>query len=232
MAPFLIDMENITEYIPLTVLTRNASTVIATAMDRDVTAIAIQNLTGYKDGKDFSLKFTMNLDPGSSQNNGKHVTGVIDKHVIGNDFRSDLSADASAKAYTINTNDSAGSMVIFFEEHRAGFLNRDSIQLAGNTTYYYEWDKVGSAMVLEAWTVLGGSHISGFPMTVSIVNDIEMSDLYVLSSWNSSQSGRDFYGSVGDMIIDFGGRLIKIFPRSRVVEADGFKQTRGGLINA
>ena len=157
-------------------------------------------------GSDFILKFVRNVDGDADQSGATSIMSLQDFHITGNDARADR--NAGAKAYTFSASALSGSIEGFFLDEFDGtsLLHRDSLNKTGNLTWYYEWPKVGNAIELDAWTDSGkGTHISGFPLTIPLTNDIEMPALLPLSGQENATSGHDAYGFIEDLIINYFG---------------------------
>jgi len=171
---------------------------------RNTMWFAYFNIASFISGTDFIMKFNKAIKSGISQTNSNAIMAVLDAHTAGNDWRADIGA--GAKSYSFSTTDAGASTGLFFDEFDGvSLLNRDTLNLSGDTNHYYEWDKTGSTAILDAWTDSSkGTHISGFPLSISLDNDIEMPHFMPLSSSNIGTTPV-VSGSVGPLTIDFGG---------------------------
>ncbi|KKK99040.1 hypothetical protein LCGC14_2636750, partial [marine sediment metagenome] len=163
------------------------------------------SITAFLLGTDFAVKFTLHADSSSDQNAVTSL-GLIENHSVGNDLFAERTA--GEKVYTVQTFEDAATTFFLLDEFDGlVLLNRDFLIGPENPTYYFEWIKAAAnSMTLDAWTDSGkGTHVSGFPLTTTITNNIEMHNFMPVSSLDDTGGAAGYNGFIENMTADFGG---------------------------
>ncbi len=192
-------------------LTVTSSRVTVTTGGRDEDWFLQKAIAAIRDGKDFTIKFTHDHGTGTVNVSPYYPIAVRTQHTAGQDVRD---ADtAPVNLYSITALERSGNTVeIFFDEFliptpgNFNLITRDQTGFISPISMYFEFVKLGATMTLDAWTDSGKStHISGFPLSVGITNDVEMENLFVMSSSNVGTADTTVNAFVEDVTVDFGG---------------------------